>query len=259
MFLDKESDVEENYKNLIDLFTNYKIIDNQYELKSLLYLISNVSNNHYQTPSFVGKIERLLQYLNEDIKKNFSNLKIFDIFHQNKLILLILIDQKIMTFDQSILKRISSEKYFKRSYHHFFFPEIHPLIKNSQINVQNSESRSIENVYEEYDNSNNYEDNFIDDNDTIENFDFYQSENFINFVKEFSNKLPDNFFKQRKIGQNENFICKLIREDLIDEFITYVNQHDYSLNSNVDQSIYETNSFLIKKRCGHPLHLFERL
>ena len=52
--------------------------------------------------------------------------------------------------------------------------------------------------------------------------------------------------KERKIGQNENHICKLIREDLIDEFITYINQHDYSLNSNIKRSIYETNSFLLK-------------
>ena len=121
LFLDKEDDIEENYQNLIFLFTGYKIIDNQHELRSLLYLISNITNNHYRTPSFNFKIERLLEYLKESIKNNFTNQKLFDIFKRNKLILLFLIEQEIMIFDESILNQISTKKYFKRSYHHFFF------------------------------------------------------------------------------------------------------------------------------------------
>ena len=77
LFLDKEDNIEANYKNLIELFTNYKILDNYHEFKSLLYLLSNVSNNHYQTPCFNSKIEQLLKYLKSDINKHFTNLKIF--------------------------------------------------------------------------------------------------------------------------------------------------------------------------------------
>ena len=258
LFLDKEEDIEENFTNLIDLFTRYKILANQHELKSLLYLISNISNNHYQAPCFISKIERLLQYLKEDIKKNFSNLKIFDIFKNSKSTLLILIEQEIMNFDLSILRRISSKKYFNRSYYHFFFPEIQPVIENGPISVSKIDTFNYNDDDNSSDESNddddtNYDDNSNDDNDYDIDEDyqdsiywFYGGKKFEIFYNKFSNKLPDNFLKQRKIGQNENHICKLIREDLISEFITYVNQNNYPLNSQIPKSIYETNSLLTK-------------
>ena len=85
--------------------------------------------------------------------------------------------------------------------------------------------------------------------ENIEEESYDDDENkFKKFLRKFSKQLPDNFFKQRKIGQNENYICKLIREDSIDEFITFVNQHNYLPNSNIERSIYETNSFLIKNK-----------
>ena len=39
LFIDNEDNIEANYKNLIELFTNYKIVDNYHELKSLLFII----------------------------------------------------------------------------------------------------------------------------------------------------------------------------------------------------------------------------
>ena len=214
LFFDQEDKIEENYTSLIELFTNYKIIDNLHELKSLLYLISNISNNHYQTPKFIFKIERVLEFLKSSLKNNFTNQQIFSIFKNSKRILLILIEQKIITFDETILKKISSPKYFRKSYHQFFFPEI-----SGKINTENKETNS----------------------------DFYQTREFKFFYEKFSKNLPANFFGQRQIGQNEKEISKLIREDLIDEFITYVSKNDYPLNSYIEKSIYETNVFLNKQ------------
>ena len=75
LFLDKEDNIEANYQNLIDLLINHKIIENTLELKSFLYLIANVSNNHHQIPGFNSKIEQLFQYLKEDIKKKIYKFK----------------------------------------------------------------------------------------------------------------------------------------------------------------------------------------
>ena len=36
---------------------------------------------------------------------------------------------------------------------------------------------------------------------------------------EYSRNLPVNYEELQRIGENEHYICKLIREDLIDEFI----------------------------------------
>lgn len=58
--------------------------------------------------------------------------------------------------------------------------------------------------------------------------------------------LPDNFEALRRIGENENRICKIIHKDSISEFISYIKDNEYSINSCVPASICETNSLLIK-------------
>ncbi|KAK8898026.1 hypothetical protein M9Y10_000276 [Tritrichomonas musculus] len=58
----------------------------------------------------------------------------------------------------------------------------------------------------------------------------------------------ENYEENRHAGENEDIICKMIREDSIDEFIRYVNQKCISLQSLIPPSIYETNSFLIGRK-----------
>ena len=53
--------------------------------------------------------------------------------------------------------------------------------------------------------------------------------------------------EKKEIGENDSYICQLIREDLVIPFITYVNQTNYSLSKTINKSIYETNSFLSHK------------
>lgn len=38
------------------------------------------------------------------------------------------------------------------------------------------------------------------------------------------NELPDDFDEMRNKGENESFICKLIREDLVEDFIAHFNK-----------------------------------
>lgn len=52
--------------------------------------------------------------------------------------------------------------------------------------------------------------------------------------------------KKRRIGENDNHICELIRNDNINDFITYVKKNNYPINSLVKPSIFETNYFLCK-------------
>ena len=62
-----------------------------------------------------------------------------------------------------------------------------------------------------------------------------------------SQEIPKNFEQKRLISENENYLCQLIREDSIEEFIIYVNKHNISLDSRIISSIFETNSLLLKK------------
>ena len=54
----------------------------------------------------------------------------------------------------------------------------------------------------------------------------------------------DHFDEKRHEGENDSFICSLIRSDSIEKFIEYVHQKNISLKSEVKSSIFETNSFL---------------
>ena len=79
---------------------------------------------------------------------------------------------------------------------------------------------------------------------------FPEIKNFINesLIESNNKETNDQFEEKRKNGENDNYICQLIRNDMIDEFITYVNQTNLPLSSKIKPSIFETNSFLIKKR-----------
>ena len=56
-----------------------------------------------------------------------------------------------------------------------------------------------------------------------------------------NNKL---FEERRLIGENENYICQLIRNDSINDFIVYINKNNISLSSKITKSIFETNPLL---------------
>ena len=60
-------------------------------------------------------------------------------------------------------------------------------------------------------------------------------------------ELLDNFEENRFSAENESYICGLIRNDSIDEFVFYVNKNNISLRTTrIIPSIFETNPFLIK-------------
>lgn len=84
-YISDESDNDEKFENIMKLLD--KIHENKYELKSLLFLIVNISNNQYRTANFFSKIERILIVFKDYLKMYFSNSEIFHIFKSNKRIL----------------------------------------------------------------------------------------------------------------------------------------------------------------------------
>ena len=56
----------------------------------------------------------------------------------------------------------------------------------------------------------------------------------------------ENFDEKRHKGVNDSYICSLIREDSLDEFIEYVARTNIQLTSIVKYSIFETNPLLIE-------------
>ena len=197
-FIDIEDCIEENYQNVIILFNDHKICDSREELQSLLYLLAKISKNHNRSFNFFNKIEQIIQFFRDSIQKYFLNYEIFDIFKNDKRILLFLIKERIIIIDKYLSSIMMNYKYEQQKYAQFFFPELKPFMSDI-------------------------------------------------YIKELKRKQEDNFEEKRKVGENDNYICEIIRKDSIEEFIILVTKKNLKLTQKVEHSIFETNSFLIMK------------
>ncbi|KAK8888241.1 hypothetical protein M9Y10_039306 [Tritrichomonas musculus] len=57
-----------------------------------------------------------------------------------------------------------------------------------------------------------------------------------------------NYDLKRQEGENDSQILSMIRNDSVEEFISYVTRSNHSLSSKITPSIFETNSFLIENK-----------
>lgn len=198
-FIEDNNNLEEKLQSLNNIFDEINICNDKNKIKSLLHLISQISDNHHVL-NFFNKIEKVLILIKDDISKNFTNRQIFDIFKNNKRILLFLIEEKILAFDEYIFKQITTkEKYFRYKYPQYFAPEIKQFLNKNDIKQS--------------------------------------------FIEDINKELPENFYENRKEGKNDDPICRLIQKYMINDFIVYVNQNNLPLDSTINSSIYETNSF----------------
>ena len=194
LYIENEDDIEKKFEDFNQLIFDLKIRERPHELKLLLRLLSSIGQNNYHCSIFFDKMEKILFSFREEMQKYFKNTEIFNIFKNNKRILLYLIEKQIIIIDSFVSAKIINEGI---NYQSYFSPEIRSFQKSSEVT-------KIE--------------------------------------------INDEFEKNRKNGENENYICKLIRKDSVEEFISYVNRTNLSLNSIIQTSIFETNSFLIKSK-----------
>ena len=136
------------------------------------------------------------------LKQFLSNSELIDIFRNNKVLLLYLIEINIIFIDKTNFNvfLIQNDKVSK--YDHFFYPQYKKFITKEQ-------------------------------QEEIEKEILYTS---------------DIFNEKCHIGENDSYICNLIRNDSIDKFISFINQTNISLSSQISKSVFETNSFLLKKK-----------
>ena len=132
---DTEQYIEENFQNFQFFLNEQRIGEIKSELRLMLQLIIKIANEHYRYPDFFNKIEQILLKFKKQIKKNFINKEIFNIFKSNKRILLFLINKKIIIIDQYIVDTLTESKYQHASYHSYFAPEINSFI--DQISIEN--------------------------------------------------------------------------------------------------------------------------
>lgn len=70
-------------------------------------------------------------------------------------------------------------------------------------------------------------------------------------IEKYSKEITDDFEEKRQIGENDDYISELIRNDKIDEFIAYINKNKIEASSKLKFSIFETNKFITIKSMPH--------
>ncbi|KAK8888553.1 hypothetical protein M9Y10_033284 [Tritrichomonas musculus] len=125
-YIEKEENVEEDFGNLSKKLNEKKIKDDINELKLFLHLLTKISNNHNRISNFFYKIEKIILFFEDQIKKYFSNREIFCIL-------------KIFSIDEGIFNIIIQDKYKEANYPQYFMPEIKQFVTESFIQkiVQN--------------------------------------------------------------------------------------------------------------------------
>ena len=127
-----EDDEEENgekFTKLVDFIEKYHYAANKEELEDILSLISSIANNHYRNQHFFSNIEKLFLHLENQIKQNVSNTEIYELFKENKRILVFLFEKKIITINDEI---IHSMLYKKITYFNYFYNIIESLSNDTK-------------------------------------------------------------------------------------------------------------------------------
>lgn len=207
-YIENDNDEDDEYfSNLINDQKYQRFISKH---KYFLFLLSKIINNHHRTENFFKKIQKIFFCLKGNIKQTFSNYEIFQIFKNNKLILLYLIQNKIIEIDQSIFNEmIDQNDTFQ--YLEYFLPEVKSFLLSKKYTEIKDYIFINENI-------------LISDDQT--------------------NPIYD---EKRERGENGHYICHIIQNDFIDEFVSYVNQQCVPLSSTIKPSIFETNLFLLKQ------------
>lgn len=147
-FLESESDAGLHFQNLIEILESQNIRDNKKDFKLLIQIINRISEGHFQTTSFIQRVEHILLYLRDDILQNLSNNQIFNIFKGNKRLLLFLFENQMLKHNKIITFYIMKND----NYLYYLIPEMKDILDDRYEGVLNElhrYRRGSENNYEE--------------------------------------------------------------------------------------------------------------
>ena len=196
-----------DFESLIEIFEKHSIIKDKEEIIHTLQLLSKISDKHHRLPDFIDKLSKIIQYLIRDKKAQIPDYKIYEIFKNNKRILLLLLKQGfIQPNEEIIIDIMETEDKNNFPYSHYLYSGLKTFIDENQTKMIESE------------------------------------------IKQRYKEEIANFEEKCEIGENDSYICSLIRKDSVEEFISYVSRTNTPLSIQIQPSIFETNSFLVQNK-----------
>ena len=149
IYIENENFDEKNYENLISFIEKLNIMEKRQEFIEFLKLISKICKNYKRSISFLNKIEQIILKYDKNIRNILSNDDIFNIFKNNKYLLLFLIKKSILTVNQQIVDQILEKK--EKKYHLFFSPEIKSFVDLEKwTEIENELLRYENNIFDNF-------------------------------------------------------------------------------------------------------------
>lgn len=110
-FIDNEKYFDEEFNQMVDFLNSIYTQSNIKELLGFLYLITNISINHLYIQLY------LFFFFEKDIKQTFLKSHIFDIFQNNKRILILFLTKIFLTMIFAYVKNDDQNemKYFRET------------------------------------------------------------------------------------------------------------------------------------------------
>ena len=130
-YLDAYNNLEEKYQQLLQHLEDHKIKDHKYNVIDFLQLISKIAKHHQRQPNFFSKIEKFLNLFEEEIKKYITSEDLFNIFKDDKRILLYLFEKKIIFITKNIASTLLDWEYVRLNYCGYFTKELRSYEKLS--------------------------------------------------------------------------------------------------------------------------------
>ena len=92
----------ESFQSLIKVVHDLQIDNDQEGIQQFLQMINDISDNHCRNYDFNKKVNQLLLHYKNQIEQTLSNHDIYQIFRNNKILLLFLLQNQIITITQPI-------------------------------------------------------------------------------------------------------------------------------------------------------------
>lgn len=134
------------FQDLIQVINDQKIKETKYDLQILLNIIVKISNNFNRYSTFFERITKILAELKETLKQTYTNHELFNTFKNNKILLLFLFKEEMITMDKYIKNIMESKKYEQKQYPSCFAPEI---ARNDESEVSDELFNKDPKIFEE--------------------------------------------------------------------------------------------------------------
>ena len=225
------------------------IVDKKKLYAAILEFLANSDENFDDTTN-EKCFERLSAILNEqdkngyceDMKEFLRIIQNISFYHHRDTTFITRTKQLLLHYKDQIKQTLSNDEIF------YIFEDnkllVHFLLSNDVIRMTDKICEVMMNKYEP--NGNRYCHFFYPELEQ-----FLGEEKMKTVKNELLNKssnIFDNYDMKREEGENDSHICSMIRNDSVEEFISYVTRSNYPLSSQITPSIYETNSFILERK-----------